>query len=96
VDTVVTKFGKVDILVNNAGIARDNLLLRMTEAEWDSVLAVNLKGAFNCTKAVTRVMIKQRHGKIVNITRLWELWEMPVRQIIRRRKQDDWLDKIGC
>ncbi|MDD3088533.1 MAG: 3-oxoacyl-[acyl-carrier-protein] reductase [Candidatus Omnitrophica bacterium] len=59
--------GKIDILVNNAGITRDNLLIRMSDAEWDSVLAVNLKGAFNCTKAVTRPMMKQRSGKIVNM-----------------------------
>ncbi len=61
-------WGKVDILVNNAGITRDNLLLRMTEAEWDEVLAVNLKGAFNCTKSVVRPMMKQRQGRIINIT----------------------------
>ena len=61
------KFSKIDILVNNAGITRDNLLLRMKEEDWDAVLNVNLKGTFNCTKAVSRIMIKQRSGKIVNI-----------------------------
>ena len=61
------KFGKIDILVNNAGITRDNLILRMSEEDWDMVLAVNLKGVFNCTKAVSRAMLKQRSGKIVNI-----------------------------
>jgi 3-oxoacyl-[acyl-carrier protein] reductase len=61
------KFAKVDILVNNAGITRDGLFLRMSESDWDAVLNVNLKGAFNCIKAVSRVMIKQRSGKIVNI-----------------------------
>lgn len=60
-------FGRIDILVNNAGITRDNLILRMKEDEWDKVLAVNLKGIFNCTKAVARYMLKQRAGKIVNI-----------------------------
>ncbi len=60
-------FGNLDILVNNAGITRDNLLLRMSESEWDAVLNVNLKGAFNCIKAVTRPMMKQRGGKIVNM-----------------------------
>ena len=60
-------FGRVDILVNNAGITRDNLLLRMREEEWDAVLAVNLKGTFNCTKAALRAMMKQRYGRIVNI-----------------------------
>jgi 3-oxoacyl-[acyl-carrier protein] reductase len=59
--------GPVDILVNNAGITRDNLLLRMTEEEWDLVLAVNLKGSFNATKAVARGMMKRRTGAIVNI-----------------------------
>ncbi|MGE5580967.1 MAG: 3-oxoacyl-[acyl-carrier-protein] reductase [Bacillota bacterium] len=63
----IKKFGKVDILVNNAGITRDNLLLRMTEADWDAVLNINLKGAFLCTKAAIKPMMKQRSGKIVNI-----------------------------
>lgn len=67
VNSAVDKFGKVDILVNNAGITRDNLILRMTEAEWDAVLDTNLKGAFNCTKAVAKLMLKQRSGKIVNV-----------------------------
>lgn len=64
---VMVKFGKVDILVNNAGITRDNLLLRMREKDWDMVLAINLKGTFNCTRAAARHMLKQRSGKIVNI-----------------------------
>ena len=67
VAAVVKDFGKVDILVNNAGITKDNLMLRMTEAEWDAVIAVNLKGTYNFTKAVVRPMMKQRSGKIVNI-----------------------------
>ncbi len=61
------EFGKIDILVNNAGITRDNLLLRMKEEEWDQVLDVNLKGVFNCTKAVLRIMMKQKSGKIINL-----------------------------
>lgn len=61
-------FGSVDILVNNAGITRDNLLMRMKEDEWDDVMNTNLKGVFLCTKAVTRQMMKQRSGKIVNIS----------------------------
>ena len=61
------KFGKIDILINNAGITRDSLLMRMKEEDWDAVLRVNLKGAFNFTKAVCRAMIKQRYGKVVNI-----------------------------
>ncbi|WP_302454852.1 SDR family oxidoreductase [Victivallis vadensis] len=60
-------FGKVDILVNNAGITKDTLMLKMTEDMWDAVIAVNLKGTFNFTKAVVRPMMKQRAGKIVNI-----------------------------
>jgi len=64
---ILDKFGKVDILVNNAGITRDNLMLRMGDADWDAVIDVNLKGTFNCIKAVSRVMMKQRQGKIVNI-----------------------------
>ncbi|MBN1872057.1 MAG: 3-oxoacyl-[acyl-carrier-protein] reductase, partial [Candidatus Omnitrophica bacterium] len=67
VQKVLDKFSKIDILINNAGITRDNLLLRMKEDEWDSVIDVNLKGVFNCTKAVARTMLKQRNGKIVNI-----------------------------
>lgn len=61
-------FGAIDILVNNAGITRDNLLMRMKEDEWDDVIATNLKGVFNCVKAATRPMMKQRSGKIINIT----------------------------
>jgi 3-oxoacyl-[acyl-carrier protein] reductase len=67
VEAIIEKFGKIDILINNAGIARDKLILRMTEEDWDAVLNVNLKGTFNCTKAVVRYMFKQKSGKIVNI-----------------------------
>jgi 3-oxoacyl-[acyl-carrier protein] reductase len=67
VEAAVQRFGKIDILINNAGIARDKLILRMTEEDWDTVLNVNLKGTFNCTKAVIKHMSKQRSGKIVNI-----------------------------
>lgn len=67
VKKVLDNFGNLDILINNAGITRDNLLIRMSDAEWDSVLAVNLKGAFNCLRAVTRPMMKKRSGKIVNM-----------------------------
>lgn len=61
-------FGKVDILVNNAGITRDNLIMRMKESEFDEVINTNLKGVFHCLKAVTRPMMKQRKGTIINIT----------------------------
>ena len=67
VKAVVEKFGKVDILINNAGVTRDNLMMRMTEQDWDLVIDVNLKGTFNFTKAATRYMMKARYGKIVNI-----------------------------
>ena len=66
-DEVAKENGRIDILVNNAGITRDGLLMRMSEEDWDAVLTVNLKGVFNCTKAVTRVMMKQRSGSIINI-----------------------------
>jgi len=61
------RLGKIDILVNNAGITRDSLMIRMSEADWDLVLEVNLKGAFLCSKAVARPMMKARYGRIVNI-----------------------------
>lgn len=61
-------FGKIDILVNNAGITRDNLIMRMKEDEWDDVINTNLKGVFLCAKGVTRQMMKQRSGKIINIS----------------------------
>lgn len=64
---ILDKFKKIDILVNNAGITKDSLLVRMSEADWDLVLAVNLKGAFLCTKAVSKIMMKQRDGRIINI-----------------------------
>ncbi|MFZ0389419.1 MAG: 3-oxoacyl-[acyl-carrier-protein] reductase [Calditrichia bacterium] len=67
-EQAIQKFGKVDILVNNAGITRDNLLMRMKEEEWDQVIQTNLKGTYNCIKAVTRPMMKQRDGRIINIT----------------------------
>lgn len=68
VKKTVDHFGKIDILVNNAGITRDNLLMRMKENEWDDVMNINLKGVFLCTKAVTRQMMKQRYGRIINIS----------------------------
>ena len=67
VQATLEEFKQIDILVNNAGITRDKLILRMTEEDWEAVLNVNLKGTFNCTKAVIRYMSKQKSGKIVNI-----------------------------
>ncbi|WP_281185569.1 3-oxoacyl-[acyl-carrier-protein] reductase [Staphylococcus schleiferi] len=65
---VVKTFGSIDVLVNNAGITRDNLLIRMKEREWDDVIDTNLKGVFNCIQKVTPQMLKQRHGRIINLT----------------------------
>lgn len=65
---VLDKYGRVDILVNNAGIARDNLLPRLREEDWDAVMNVNLKGAYNCARAVMRPMLKARWGRIINIS----------------------------
>lgn len=68
VDEVFKEFGSVDVLINNAGITKDNLLMRMTEADFDKVIEVNLKSIFNMTKAVQRIMLKQRSGSIINIS----------------------------
>ena len=68
VKSAVEKFGKIDILVNNAGITRDGLVMRMKEEDWDMVLNINLKGAFNCAQALARPMMKARYGRIINIS----------------------------
>ncbi|XXM73489.1 3-oxoacyl-[acyl-carrier-protein] reductase [Lysinibacillus sphaericus] len=68
VKETISQFGSLDILVNNAGITKDNLLMRMKESEWDDVININLKGVFLCTKAATRQMMKQRSGRIINIS----------------------------
>lgn len=67
-DQVYKEYGSIDILVNNAGITRDNLLIMMSEDEFDSVINTNLKGAFNCMKTASRYMLKQKHGSIINIS----------------------------
>ncbi len=67
-EKILKDFGRVDVLVNNAGVTRDQLLLRMTDEEWDTVLDTNLKGAFHFTKSLSRAMLKQRSGRIINIT----------------------------
>ena len=64
---IVKTFSRIDILVNNAGITKDNLLIRMKKEDWDAVISVNLTGVFNCTKAVSSLMMKQRYGKIISI-----------------------------
>jgi 3-oxoacyl-[acyl-carrier protein] reductase len=68
IDAAKKTFGRVDILVNNAGTTRDTLLMRMTEEDWDVVIDTNLKGSFNCIKSASRQMMRQRYGRIVNIT----------------------------
>lgn len=68
VKTVVAQFGKIDVLVNNAGITRDNLLLRMSPEDWDAVLSTNLTSIYNTTKAVIRPMLKQKYGRIINMS----------------------------
>jgi len=65
---IISRFGQLDILVNNAGITRDTLLLRMSDEQWDAVLDTNLKGAFHCTRAAARQMLRQKRGRIINIT----------------------------
>lgn len=68
IDTVIGKYKRIDILVNNAGITRDNLLMKMSEEDFDAVIDINLKGAFNCMKHVSRQMLKQKAGRIINIS----------------------------
>ena len=68
IDRTMEEFGRIDILVNNAGTTRDNLIMRMSDADWDLVLDINLKGAFNSSKAAVRPMMKQRYGRIINIS----------------------------
>ncbi len=77
INKILDKMGKVDILVNNAGITKDNLVLRMSQADWDAVINVNLKGTFNCIKAVSRPMVKQRSGRIISIASIIGLMGNP-------------------
>jgi 3-oxoacyl-[acyl-carrier protein] reductase len=67
VKNIAADFGRIDILVNNAGITKDNLLIRMKNEDWDAVIGVNLTGVFNCTRAISPLMMKQRYGKIINV-----------------------------
>ncbi len=75
----IEEFGSLDILVNNAGITKDGLLMRMKEEDFDSVIDINLKGAFNCTRHVSAIMLKQRSGRIINISSVSGLQEMQVK-----------------
>ncbi|MBA2124077.1 3-oxoacyl-[acyl-carrier-protein] reductase [bacterium Unc6] len=77
VNKIIDKFQKIDILVNNAGITRDALILRMKDEDWDAVLNVNLKGAFHCIRSVSRYMLKQRSGKIINVASIIGLMGNP-------------------
>jgi 3-oxoacyl-[acyl-carrier protein] reductase len=77
VDAALAEFGKVDILINNAGITRDNLIMRMDEKDFDLVININLKGVWNCSKAVVRSMMKQRYGRIVNISSVSGIGGLP-------------------
>lgn len=81
IDTIVKKYGRLDILVNNAGITRDNLIMKMSEDDFDAVVATNLKGAFNCVKHVSRQMLKQRSGRIINISSVSGVMGMQARPI---------------
>lgn len=77
VETTLREFGKIDILVNNAGTTRDNLIMRMDEDDFDLVININLKGVWNCSKAVVRPMMKQRYGRIVNISSVSGIGGLP-------------------
>ena len=87
INACIDKFGRVDILVNNAGITNDMPIIKMKEKDWDDVLDINLKGAFLCTKAAVKFMMKQRSGKIINIASV-VLWETVGRQTILLQRQD--------
>ena len=73
VNKILDKYKRIDILINNAGITKDNLLLRMSEGEWDAVLSCNLKGVFCCTKAVTKAMLKAKKGKTVSLDHIYNI-----------------------
>ena len=87
VKEAVKTYGHLDILVNNAGITRDNLIMKMSEEDFDAVINANLKSCFNTIKAVSRQMLKQRAGRIINIASVSAFWAMPGRQTMRRPKQ---------
>jgi len=86
VKTAMDAFGRIDILVNNAGITRDTLMLKMSEKDWDDVLNTNLKSAYLCTKAVSKIMLKQKSGKIINITSIAGIIGNAVRPIMQHQK----------
>jgi NAD(P)-dependent dehydrogenase (short-subunit alcohol dehydrogenase family) len=91
------KWGRIDILVNNAGITRDTLLLRMKPEDWQAVIDLNLTGVFLCTRAVSKIMLKQRSGRIVNIASVAGLMGNPWSgQLQCRQSRGDWLHQNRC
>ena len=87
-EDVVKEFGSIDILINNAGITKDNLLMRISEEDFDKVIEVNLKSVFNMTKAVQRTMLKQRKGSIINMSSVVGVKGMPVKLIMLHQKRE--------
>ena len=94
VSDIKDEFGRLDILVNNAGITKDNLILRMSEEEFDKVIDINLKGTFNCLRHVSPLMLKQRYGRIINISSIVGIHGNTGHLIIVLQKLVYWNDKI--
>ncbi len=90
VEDIIARWGHIDILVNNAGITRDALFVRMKDEDWKAVLDVCLQGTYNCTKEVLRYMMKQRYGRIINISSVWGLWETLAKPTTPRQRLLFW------
>ncbi len=86
IEKIISTFGRIDILVNNAGITRDQLTVRMSDEEWDAVLNINLKSVFLCTRAALRYMMKQRWGRIINISSIFGIVGNPGTGQLQRRQ----------
>ena len=93
---VAEKYGRVDILVNNAGVTKDGLLMKMSEEDFSRVVDINLKGTFNCIRHVSRMMLKQRSGRIISLSSVVGFVEMQDRPIMRHPKRDHRSYKIRC